>query len=85
MNEFRSDRFFHRYSYDEDNRLTLAETSRDGLVWDADAGYTYYAHGPLKKVELGTDKVQTVDYTYTLQGWLKAINRTGTNTRPDVF
>ena len=76
MNELRSDRFFHRYGYDEDNRLTKAETSRDGIVWDNDASYTYYAHGPLKKVELGTDKVQTVDYTYTLQVWLKAINQT---------
>jgi RHS repeat-associated protein len=73
-NEWGQDRFFHRYSYDEDNRLTLAETSREGILWDRDASYSYYAHGPLKRQELGHDKVQGLDYVYTLQGWLKGIN-----------
>ena len=39
-----------------------------------DAQYDYYAHGPLRNVILGDDHVQKVDYYYTLQGWLKAIN-----------
>ncbi len=73
-NEHRPDRFFHRYAYDEDNRLQTVETSRDGLLWDRDATYRYYAHGPLRRLELGQDNVQGMDYTYTLHGWLKGIN-----------
>jgi YD repeat-containing protein len=73
-NENRVDQMYHRYSYDEDNRLTAVQTSRDGYLWDTDATYEYYAHGPLKRMELGEDKVQGLDYVYTLQGWLKSIN-----------
>ncbi len=68
------DQFFHRYSYDEDNRLLEVKTSRDGRLWDTDATYAYYDHGPLARVELGEDKVQGMDYTYTIHGWLKAVN-----------
>jgi RHS repeat-associated protein len=71
---FETDNFFHRYEYDLDNRLVLVESSRDGVIWDKDAGYKYYKHGPLKRVNLGEDKVQGKDYVYTIQGWLKAIN-----------
>jgi Leucine-rich repeat (LRR) protein len=73
-NEHQTDRFFHRYQYDEDNRLTQVETSRDGYVWDRDAQYEYYRHGPLKRTGLGEDKVQGLDFAYTIQGWLKGIN-----------
>ncbi|EAY24004.1 RHS repeat-associated core domain-containing protein [Microscilla marina] len=70
----RADRFLHRYAYDEDNRLTLVETSRDGYIWDKDAQYDYYLHGPLKRTELGEDKIQGVDYAYTIHGWIKGMN-----------
>ncbi|EAY25760.1 RHS repeat-associated core domain-containing protein [Microscilla marina] len=70
----RADRFLHRYAYDEDNRLTLVETSRDGYIWDKDAKYDYYLHGPLKRTELGEDKIQGVDYAYTIHGWIKGMN-----------
>ena len=73
-NEHRKDRFFHRYSYDEDNQLILAETSRDKVLWDADGAYDYYDHGPLRSLRIGQDKIQQVDYTYTIQGWIKGIN-----------
>lgn len=68
------DQFTHRYEYDDDNRLTHVYTSRDGSTWDEDAHYTYYMHGPLARVELGENKVQGIDYAYTLQGWMKGIN-----------
>jgi len=68
------DQFHQRYSYDEDNRLVKVETSRDGLLWDRDAGYDYYRHGPLRKIELGEDKLQSLEYTYTIEGWIKGIN-----------
>jgi RHS repeat-associated protein len=73
-NEFAIDRFYHRYEYDEQNRIVNAETSRDDIVWDSDARYAYYEHGPLKRKEIGEDKIQGIDYTYTIHGWLKTIN-----------
>ena len=73
-NEGRVDEFRHRYSYDRDNALTEVETSYDGVVWDSDARYEYYPHGALRRVELGEDKLQGLDLTYTVQGQLKAIN-----------
>ncbi len=68
------DQFHHRYSYDGDNRLIKVETSRDGSIWDRDASYAYYDHGPLKNIQLGEDRLQQLDYTYTIQGWIKGIN-----------
>ena len=70
----KGDQFFYQYIYDADNRVIGTSTSRDGLLWHQDASYSYYLHGPLARIELGTDKVQGIDYVYTLQGWLKGIN-----------
>ena len=70
-----ADQFIHRYRYDPDNRLQEVFTSTDGYIWDREATYTYYLHGPLARVELGEYRVQGVDYYYTLQGWLKGVNR----------
>ena len=69
-----ADEFRHRYTYDADNRITQVETSTDGIVWEADAQYQYYDHGPLARVLLGDQQVQAMDYVYTLQGWLKGVN-----------
>jgi YD repeat-containing protein len=68
------DKFFHRYQYDAENRLVQVETSRDKLLWERDAAYRYYKHGPLARTELGQLGVQGIDYAYTLQGWLKGVN-----------
>ncbi len=68
------DQFIHKYSYDADNRITKVETSSDNILWQTDAKYFYYAHGPLARVEYGNDKVQGMDYAYTLQGWIKGVN-----------
>ncbi|RXK85907.1 RHS repeat domain-containing protein [Filimonas effusa] len=68
------DAFYHRYSYDAENRLVNVETSRDSVNWDNDARYSYYSHGPLSRVVLGQQQVQGIDYAYTLQGWIKAVN-----------
>jgi hypothetical protein len=70
----KGDQFFYKYSYDAENRITGALTSRDELVWTEDASYRYYLHGPLARTELGQYKVQGLDYAYTLQGWMKGIN-----------
>ena len=42
--------------------------------WEEDARYFYYTHGPLARTELGELKVQGLDYIYTIQGWIKAVN-----------
>lgn len=68
------DQFFHRYFYDADNRLFEVETSKDHVIWDREAKYKYYEHGPLARTETGDLQVQGTDYAYTIQGWLKGVN-----------
>lgn len=48
--------------------------SRNDIDYREDAAYFYYPHGPLQRTELGQNKVQGMDYAYTLQGWLKGVN-----------
>ncbi|HYG14278.1 MAG TPA: hypothetical protein VEC12_00890, partial [Bacteroidia bacterium] len=72
--EGKQDQFFHKYFYDADNRIRQAFTSRDNLIWDNDAKYHYYQHGPLARTEIGELKVQGMDYAYTIHGWLKGVN-----------
>ena len=71
-----ADAFYHKYYYDAENRITSVETSRDKIVWERDAAYNYYKHGPLARMVLGQNQVQGNDYAYTLQGWLKGVNST---------
>lgn len=73
-NEGKTDQFYHRYAYDADNRIIKAETSVNDITWEKDAQYDYYIHGPLARTALGEDKIQGLDYIYTIQGWLKALN-----------
>ncbi|SPE77624.1 RHS Repeat protein [Flavobacterium columnare] len=70
----KADQFIHRYNYDADNRIVSVETSPDGAIWEKDAEYKYYPHGPLSRTVLGNKEVQGIDYAYTLQGWLKMVN-----------
>ena len=51
--------------------------------WQRDARYHYYNHGPLSRTELGKDMLQGMDYTYTLQGWMKGINATSLDSLND--
>ncbi len=78
------DQFFHKYEYDADNRLVKAYTSRDNLLWDNDAQYFYYKHGPLARMETGELKVQGTDYAYTLHGWLKGVNSGSLDSSRDI-
>lgn len=43
-------------------------------LWEQEAAYIYYDHGSLARTELGENKVQGLDYVYTLQGWIKSVN-----------
>lgn len=78
------DQFHHRYTYDADNRLTEVHTSPDSVLWDTDARYRYYKHGPLARVEIGNDHVQGLDYAYSLQGWIKGMNSGSLQARHDM-
>jgi RHS repeat-associated protein len=79
-----ADQFYHKYRYDADNRVVAAYTSADGKVWDQEAKYFYYVHGPLARVELANDKVQGMDFAYTIQGWIKQVNSTGLTAAHDM-
>ena len=93
--------FYHYYEYDADTRLKEVYTSANAPVYkagelldeeatkdafDLQATYAYYLHGPLKAVTLA-DGLQTTDYYYTVQGWLKAINNPNdaANSDNDIF
>ena len=76
-----ADSFYHYYGYDAAQRLTSVYTSPDGATQTLQAQYTYYLHGPLKRVQVAGD-LQGVDYVYTLQGALKSINHTTTALEP---
>ncbi|MEP7238962.1 MAG: hypothetical protein ABI685_13880, partial [Ferruginibacter sp.] len=78
------DEFYHRYFYDAENRLTEVETSQDKLVWEKDARYSYYRHGPLARSIIGDQQVQGIDYAYTLQGWLKGVNSSSLVAQDDI-
>lgn len=80
----KADQFFHKYEYDEDNRIKAAYTSKDQQIWDKDSRYEYYKHGPLFRTEIGHDLVQGTDNVYTLNGWLKSINSTLLDPDKDV-
>ena len=69
-----TDQFIHRYEYDSDNRITKVFTSKDGVIWDNDAKYQYYAHRPLARTTTGELAVETQNFAYTLQGWTKGLN-----------
>lgn len=66
------DAFHHHYIYNKDQQLVEVLTSRNGANKVSHAKYKYYAHGPVKRVEVA--QRQGVDFTYTIDGRLKSIN-----------
>ncbi len=75
--------FIHKYAYDSENRIEKVQTSTDGYNWETEATYDYYQHGPMRRMVLGEDRIQGLDYVYTPQGWLKSINHPSFNTQLD--
>ena len=73
-NKNRFNEFRQKYYYNEGNQLKEVYTSRNGFLWEREAEYNYYKHGPVKQVEVGQDKLQILDYSYTINGWMKAMN-----------
>ena len=72
---YSDDYFAHIYDYDSAGRLEHAytNTTSDINTKVEQAEYIYYAHGPLKRVELANN-LQGIDYVYTINGALKSIN-----------
>jgi RHS repeat-associated protein len=70
------DQLTHTYFYDKLNRLEEAFVTTDKIHKSRQAHYLYYDYGPLARVELGEQKVQGMDYAYTINGWMKAMNGT---------
>lgn len=80
-----SERFTHYYKYDDSGRLESAYITQKMLSYDKfgnlenpealnlQATYFYYLHGPLKRIEYA-NKIQGIDYVYTVDGSLKSIN-----------
>ncbi|NME71700.1 hypothetical protein, partial [Flammeovirga aprica] len=85
FNKGLKDQFIHHYVYDADNRLMEVHTSRDGHQKVLEATYIYYPHGPLAQVILGNYNSQSVDYYYTLEGWIKGVNLGLSEEEPDAF
>jgi YD repeat-containing protein len=79
-----TDQFIHQYQYDQDNRLKEVHTSKDNTIWDRDAKYFYYKHGPLARTERGEYMVQGEDFTYTINGWIKGYNSATLDTARDM-
>ncbi len=73
------DQMTHTYIYDRANRLEEVFVSTDKIHQSRQAHYLYYDYGPLARVELGEQKVQGMDYAYTINGWMKAMNGTVLN------
>jgi RHS repeat-associated protein len=80
-----TDQYYHYYEYNEDGKLKRVYSGKSAPQYNSGqnianlsslterAEYYYYLHGPLKRVEIGTT-LQGIDYTYTIEGWLKSIN-----------
>ena len=82
--EGETDQYYHKYHYDADNRIHEVSTSKNGVIWEKDAKYFYYKHGPLARIELGDEKVQGIDLAYTIQGWLKGTNSNTLDATRDI-
>jgi RHS repeat-associated protein len=78
------DQYIHKYVYDADNRLLEAQTSKNGIVFEKEAMYFYLPHGPLARIEYGKNRVQGIDYAYTILGWIKGINSNSLNPTHDI-
>lgn len=71
-----SERFTHKYIYNNVGELVTVQTSRDNVNFIEHAQYEYYETGAVKRVNLA-EGLQGIDYIYTLEGQLKAINHPG--------
>lgn len=77
------DAFYHHYIYNKDQQVVEVLTSKDGTTKTSRAKYSYYLHGPLKRVTLGNN-IQGIDYIYGINGELKSINNADKDKDPGL-
>lgn len=80
----KADQITHTYKYDKLNRLEEASSSTDKVHTDRHVKYYYFDYGPLARVEFGQNKVQSMDYTYTINRWIKGMNSSTLDNSRDV-
>jgi YD repeat-containing protein len=70
-----SDDHYFWYEYDDFGRLSTVKSYGSNSEASAliEAQYTYFADGQVEQLVLG-EGAQTLDYEYTVQGWLDMIN-----------
>lgn len=69
-----NEQIWRRNVFDKANNLARVDFKADkSASWERQAGYEYYADGGVKREEIGKD-LQGIDYIYTTEGQLKAIN-----------
>ncbi len=78
------DELEHSYEYDKLNRLTHVYTAEDSVHKTLEASYKYYDYGPLARKEIGKNKVQGMDFAYTINGWLKGMNASTLDSTRDM-
>jgi len=78
------DEMEHTYEYDKLNRLTDVYTAQDSVHKTHEANYRYYDYGPLARKEIGKNKVQGMDFAYTINGWLKGMNASTLDSTRDM-
>lgn len=80
-----TDDHYFWYYYDELGRLERVTSYGSNAEGSAltEAEYSYYPDGQVKQLKLGGG-AQTIDYDYTIQGWLEDIND-GTTSGGDIF
>lgn len=85
-----SDDHYFWYEYDELGRLEYVYSDTDsnptGRIKEAEY-VSYSADGQVAQMKLGNGNIQTVDYAYTVQGWLNSLNNSSvsTSTNGDRF
>lgn len=70
-----SEYFRHMYYYDQNERMRTSYYSQSATspYSTAVSRYYYYLHGPVARREIGVN-LQGLDYSYTINGLLKAVN-----------
>ncbi len=74
-----NEQLWRRFTYDRASNLRRVDFKADiSALWEKQASYQYYADGGVKREEIGND-LQGIDYIYTPEGQVKAINHPDLN------
>lgn len=81
------DQFYLWYTYDADEKVIAVHSGTNRYesddVRENDIHYEYYLHGQMARAVIGQEKVQGIDFSYTIDGSLKNINSISLNDQND--